>query len=105
MLKNKLGSLLLSCSLLLAACGGGGGDSAAPAGSPLPPPTLQSIAVTPSNPSLKLGATQQLTATGTYSDGTTRDLTASVTWNSATPGVVAVSGGGLVAPAVAAIVG
>ncbi len=38
--------------------------------------TLQSIAVTPANPSIAKGATQQFTATGTYSDGTTQNLTA-----------------------------
>jgi uncharacterized protein YjdB len=31
-------------------------------------PTLSSIAVTPSNPSVAVNATQQFTATGTYSD-------------------------------------
>ena len=33
-----------------------------------PPPTLTSIAVTPANPTIPTGATQQFTATGTYSD-------------------------------------
>ncbi len=37
--------------------------------------TLQSIAVTPANPSIAKGATQQFTATGTFSDGTTQNLT------------------------------
>ena len=32
-------------------------------------PTLQSIAVTPVNPSIMVGGQQQFTATGTYSDG------------------------------------
>ncbi|MGH9706907.1 MAG: Ig-like domain-containing protein [Candidatus Acidiferrales bacterium] len=55
------------------------------------PPTLQSISVTPANPSIAKGTTKQLTATGTYSDNSTQDLTASVTWSSDTPGVATVS--------------
>src|SRR5208282_2242969 len=46
------------------------------------PVTLQSIAVTPANPSITLGNTEQFTATGTYSDGTTPNITSSVTWSS-----------------------
>jgi hypothetical protein len=44
--------------------------------------TLQSIAVTPSNPSLAKGASLQFIATGTYSDASTRTITNSVTWRS-----------------------
>ena len=46
--------------------------------------TLQSIAVTPPSPSIVKGSTQQFTATGTYSDKSTKDITTSVTWASAT---------------------
>ena len=38
-------------------------------------PMLASIAVTPANPSILAGATQQFTAMGTYSDGSTQNLT------------------------------
>ena len=44
------------------------------------PATLLSLAVTPTNPTIALGTTQQFTATGTYSDGTTIDLTALADW-------------------------
>jgi hypothetical protein len=44
--------------------------------------TLLSIAVTPQSPAIAKGKTQQLTATGTYSDNSTRDLTTQVTWTS-----------------------
>ncbi|HEY1416946.1 MAG TPA: Ig-like domain-containing protein, partial [Myxococcaceae bacterium] len=44
--------------------------------------TLQSIAVTPADPSIAKGTTRQLTATGTYSDASTVDLTDFVTWES-----------------------
>ena len=40
--------------------------------------TLQSIAVTPSSPSIAKGTTVQFTATGTYSDSTTQNLTSQV---------------------------
>jgi hypothetical protein len=44
--------------------------------------TLQSIAVTPASPSVGIGNTLQLTATGTYSDNSTKNITGSVTWAS-----------------------
>ncbi len=60
------------------------------------PANLVSIALSPLSSSIALGRTQQFTATGTYSDGTTQDLASSVTWTSSVPGVATVSGGGLV---------
>ncbi|MGA8407109.1 MAG: Ig-like domain-containing protein [Candidatus Acidiferrales bacterium] len=53
-------------------------------------PTLQSIAVTPAIPSIDKGTTQQFTATGTYSDSSTQNLTASVTWASGTTAVATI---------------
>jgi hypothetical protein len=52
---------------------------------------LVSIAVTPPSPSIPNGTTQQFAATGTYTDGTTPDITTSVTWSSLTPGVATIS--------------
>ncbi len=70
--------VLASLALLgggLAACGS---DNA-----PLPPGTiLTAITVDPSNLSVALGTTVQLHATGVFSNGTTEDLTQSVTWSS-----------------------
>ena len=48
---------------------------------------LSSIAVTPPNPSISDGTTQQFTATGTYTDGSTQNLTNSVTWLSSNTSV------------------
>jgi hypothetical protein len=61
------------------------------------PAVLLSIAVTPSNPTLPKGETQQLAATGTYSDGSTQVLTGSVVWAVAPGGggIAAVSGTGM----------
>jgi 6-phosphogluconolactonase (cycloisomerase 2 family) len=44
--------------------------------------TLSSISVTPASASVVAGLSLQFTATGSYSDGTTKDLTASVNWTS-----------------------
>jgi uncharacterized protein YjdB len=55
------------------------------------PASLQSIAIAPQNPSIAFGTTQQFTATGTYSDGTTQDVTTSVTWSSAAATVAVIS--------------
>ena len=56
---------------------------------------LQSIAVTPANPSVAKGLTQQFTATGTFSDSTTQNLTSQVTWASATTSVATINAAGL----------
>jgi trimeric autotransporter adhesin len=61
-----------------------------------PAKTLTSIAVTPATPAhLKVGATQQFTATGTFSDGTSSDISATVTWNSGTTATATISATGL----------
>lgn len=57
--------------------------------------TLVSISVTPANATIAMGNTQQYTATGTFSDGSTQDLTSSVNWSSSAPNVVSIAAGGL----------
>jgi hypothetical protein len=46
------------------------------------PVTLVSVKIAPSTASIPKGAAQRFAATGTYSDGTTKDITKSVTWSS-----------------------
>ena len=58
-------------------------------------PTLQSIAITPNAPTLVVGGAQQFTATGTYSNGSTKNLTQSVTWTSSASGVAIITSDGL----------
>jgi hypothetical protein len=58
-------------------------------------PPLSSIVVTPANSSIGTGATQQLTATAIYSDGTSRHVTSSVTWASSAPAVATIGSAGL----------
>lgn len=63
--------------------------------------TLLSIAITPVTPSIANNATQQFTATGTYSDNSTQNITASVIWTSSDASKANISSAGL-ATAVAA---
>jgi trimeric autotransporter adhesin len=87
MKKVVLIGLLLSVSVFVG-CGGsssGGGTT--------PTKTLVSIQITPAASSIANGATQQLTATGTYSDGTTGTLTAN--WLSSSLTVATINTAGL----------
>lgn len=79
-------SIGLLAAALLAGCGGG--DQGRDPILGLPAATLVSLAVTPPAPSVALGATQQFSASATYSDGSTQAVTAA--WSSATPAVAGV---------------
>ena len=57
--------------------------------------TLTSIALTPANPNLLVGATQQFTATGTYSDGSTQNVTSQATWTSSSTAAATINASGL----------
>ena len=59
-------------------------------------PTLTSIKIALATSSVAAGLADQLTATGEYSDGTSKDLTASVTWTSSDASVATVSTAGVV---------
>ncbi|MHB8091524.1 MAG: Ig-like domain-containing protein [Syntrophales bacterium] len=76
--------LILSVSFI-AGCGGGGET-----GHWLPSRVL-SIAVTPATASIPMGAPQQFVAVATYSDGTSRDVTATSIWSSAVTGVATIN--------------
>ena len=60
------------------------------------PLTLSSISVTHAHPIMPAGATQQLAATGIYSEGTINDIAREVTWSSSNPSVATVDNRGLV---------
>jgi hypothetical protein len=51
---------------------------------------LASIAITPMNPSVYSGTTQQFVATGSYSDGSTQDITHAVAWISSNTAVATI---------------
>jgi len=61
----------------------------------VPAVTLTSINITPINTTINVGSTQQYTALGSYSNGSTQTITNSVTWNSSKPGVASISNTGL----------
>jgi uncharacterized protein YjdB len=63
---------------------------------------LNSISVTPNAPSTSKGLTQQFTATGTFSDTSTANLTSSVSWTSGTPACATINGSSGLANALAA---
>ncbi len=79
-MKFSIGLVCALSLLTIISCGGGGGGGG----------TLVSIAITPANPNIAVGTTQQFTATGTYSDGSTADLTASCMWLSSTIAVATI---------------
>ena len=83
MKSNKLLFFVL-IPLLVTSCSGGGGTST-------PAVTLTSIDVTQPASSIVWNTTQQLTATGHYSDNTTQNITTSVTWKSSDTGIATIS--------------
>lgn len=56
---------------------------------------LTTITVTPTSPTILQGQNVQFTATGTYSDMTTSDITNTVTWGTTNPSVATVNSTGL----------
>jgi len=80
---------MIGCSGANKTSGGGGGGQPGSA-------SLTGLAVTPPATTLIVSKTQSLQATGTYSDGSSKDLTAAVTWSSADSTTAAVSAAGVV---------
>ena len=58
--------------------------------------TLKSIAVTPANPTEPINSSVQFTATGTFSDNSTKDITATVAWASSNTEAATINAAGLV---------
>lgn len=87
--------LLVFGMLLLSGCGGGGTDTGTTTPPTVSTPTLSSLAISPAGATIILGTTQQLVATGTYSDGSTADLTQSANWVSSGAGVTVGAATGL----------
>jgi len=57
--------------------------------------SLVSIALAPANSSMAVGTTVQFSATGTFSDSSTQDISASVLWSSSNSLAATISSGGL----------
>ena len=91
----------LVCLSFVVACGNKGNPAAPPPPTTPPPPlpavTLQSVSLAAPLSSLdRAGATAQVTATGTFSNGTTQNVTASCTdWASDNRSVLTVNQSGL----------
>jgi hypothetical protein len=81
-------ALIAGTPVITATAGDAGGSSN------LSVATLVSIAIAPASPSLQGESTQQFSATGTFSDGSTHDVTASVTWSSSNSSIVSIGNGG-----------
>ena len=77
---------------VLAGCGGGSVPASNDSHASV---VLQSIQVSAGSAPLVAGLTGQLTATGSYSDGSTKDLTKSVTWTSSNPAVASIAANGV----------
>ena len=85
--RSALATISLLCLVLLSACSSG-------------EPFLQSVEISPKTASIdaainSTGNTQQYTATGTYSDGTQKDVTSTTSWASSNSGVVSINASGL----------
>lgn len=94
-MKNTLNRFLVLIVLaFVTACGGGGSSTAS--GDPIvTTPTLVSLAITPADTTIAYGATLQFVATGTYSDGSVKDLTKTAKWASGSTVVSIVATSGL----------
>ena len=59
------------------------------------PPNLVSLVVSPQNPGILTGHTQQFAATGSFSDGSSQDMTNVAAWSSTTAAIATISNTGL----------
>ncbi|HLJ85961.1 MAG TPA: Ig-like domain-containing protein [Candidatus Angelobacter sp.] len=66
-----------------------------PSATPTSQPAPVSLGVAPGNQSIPLGTSQQFVATEHFSDGSTKDVSATVTWSSSSASVATISGSGL----------
>jgi trimeric autotransporter adhesin len=86
-----LALVVFVCLSLLCGCGGGSFGPGVSASSV----TLQSIQISPSGSSLSIGQTEQFTATGHYSDRSSKDITNSALWISSNTSIAGISNSGL----------
>ena len=59
------------------------------------PAALATITISPSNASIPLGSRVQFSAGGIYTDGSTHNLTNSVSWSSSPPGIMTIDASGI----------
>jgi plastocyanin len=88
---NQAGSFNYFCKIHGQDLGGGQTSGMAGTITVLPPPTVTSIVVSPANPNVTVGGSENFTAMGTFSDGSSHDVTNDVTWNSSNTAVATIS--------------
>ena len=88
-MKQATGLVTIAALIVLAGCGGGGSQSGGNA-------VLNSIQLSSASTSVPAGLTLLLTATGGYSDGSSKDVTRSVSWASSDNSVATVDTAGVV---------
>jgi trimeric autotransporter adhesin len=84
-------AFLLAGAFSLVSCGGNSTTSSSTQAATSGPAVLTSITVNPSNASIAPGTTQAFTATGNYSNGSTKDLTATAQWSCLLSNIATVS--------------
>ena len=84
---NGPGAVSSPAYALVVGTGGSSGNNPPP---PPPPPAI-TVSVSPTSPTVPPNGTQQFTATGTFTDGTTQDVTQSGHWSSTVAGVATIS--------------
>jgi uncharacterized protein YjdB len=90
-LKTASGLILLCFITMITACStGGAGSTQHPAQA-----TLTAVQVSPPTISIGVGSNQQFTATGYYSDSTSKDVTSSVQWISSDSTVASINSAGM----------
>ena len=57
--------------------------------------TLVAITISPNNPTIQPSKTQQFTATGTFGDSSTKDISSTVTWSSSSASIATINSSGL----------
>jgi len=92
MIKNRICFMLVSFMVLIGLAGCGGQVTTEPVNAGNSNGQLASLSLTPTNPAAATGTSQDFTAVGIYSDGTTRDMTASIVWSSSDTSVAEISG-------------
>src|SRR5580704_498645 len=85
-----LAAALLLCAIGLSSCGASSGSQSS-SGSV----ALKSLSISPSSSTVTLGAGQQFTVTGIYSNGSQKDLTQTASWSVSQPTVATISSPGM----------
>ncbi len=62
--------------------------------------SVTAVSITPESPSICPGQSQQFTATATFNDGSTQDITSSAAWTSSKTAIATVNSGGLAASSI-----